>query len=609
MGDATTGQIKDTFTSLRLQDRRPMEAAPKTVSPELVRIEETRLFMADMGTKVLASILGALCVLIGTWPYTSWPLRIGWSLAITAVYFGAWMSAVSFNRSSQTYPESLRARRHSTWLASIGGFAWCSLPVLAWPQFDAYMHLTAVLAMTLVALSSVGFAFAILPVLYLFSGTILIPLATVLFFSNDPNGKVEAFGLLIVWAMIMTGGRQINHLSRRGITLAFEKEALVEQLQASHRARTRFFAAANHDLRQPIHALGLMVGALREHVEGVGQLALARVQASIETMSAFLDALLEESQLESGVVTQHVGVFPLQRVLAKIQADFEVESRAKGITLRTFPTQAQVVSDPVLLERILRNLVGNAVRYTKKGRVVLGCRRRGSNLRIEIRDQGPGIPAEQLSRIFEEFVRGADAESGSIEGWGLGLSIARRYAHLLGHELGVRSQVGKGSVFTVTVPLARSEIAPLTDKREDAAEEAPLENNVAGSFVLVVDDDDNTRIGMSALLKRMGCHVLTAGSGNEAISGLREHLRSPDLIITDFNLGTPESGLDVLRSVWTEVGERVPSVIVTGSQTSALRTIAADERIPVILKPVGERRLRELLVREIQREEGSAGPR
>ena len=205
-------------------------------------------------------------------------------------------------------------------------------------------------------------------------------------------------------------------------------------------------------------------------------------------------------------------------------------------------------------------------------------------------------------------MRGSDVESGSIEGWGLGLSIARRYAHLLGHELNVRSQVGEGSVFTVTVPLAKPVIAPQADKRDDV-EEAPHESNVAGSFVLVVDDDDNTRIGMSSLLKRMGCHVLTAGSGNEAISGLREHLRSPDLIITDFNLGPAETGLDVLRNVWTQVGERVPSVIVTGSQTSALRTIAAAERIPVILKPVGERRLRELLVREIQRDEESGKPR
>ena len=585
-----------------------MKAAPNTVSPELVSIEETRLFAADMGTKVLASMLGALCVMIGTWPYTSVPLRIGWAVAIAAVYSGAWMSAAAFSRSSQTYAESLRARRRNTWLAVVGGFAWCALPVIAWPQFDAYMHLTAVLAMTLVALSSVAFAFAMLPVLYWFSGCILVPLAIVLFLSNDQNGRVEAFGLMIVWATIIIGGRQINRLSRRGITLAFEKEVLVEQLQASHRARTRFFAAANHDLRQPIHALGLMVGALREHVEGVGQVALARVQTSIETMSQFLDALLEESQLESGVVAQHVRVFPLQRVLAKIQADFEVESRAKGIGLRTFPTRAEVMSDPVLLERILRNLVGNAVRYTKKGRVVLGCRRQGNSLRIEIWDQGPGIPAAQLSRIFEEFVRGSDVESGSIEGWGLGLSIARRYAHLLGHELNVRSQVGEGSVFTVTVPLAKPVIAPQADKCDDA-EEAPHESNVAGSFVLVVDDDDNTRIGMSSLLKRMGCHVLTAGSGNEAISGLREHLRSPDLIITDFNLGTAETGLDVLRNVWTQVGERVPSVIVTGSQTSALRTIAAAERIPVILKPVGERRLRELLVREIQRDEESGKPR
>ena len=585
-----------------------MKAAPNTVSPELVCIEETRLFMADTGTKVLASLLGALCVLIGTWAYTPVQLRIGWVVAIAVVYSGALISAAWFKRSSQTYAECLLVRRRSIWLASIGGLIWCSLPVLAWPQFDAYMHLTAVLAMTLVALSSVVFAFAILPVLYLFSGSILIPLAIVLFSSNDQNGKVEAFGLMIVWALIIIGGRQINHLARRGITLAFEKEGLVEQLRASHRARTRFFAAANHDLRQPIHALGLLVGALREHVQGVGQVALARVRTSIETMSEFLDALLEESQLESGAVSQHVDVFPLQRVLAKIRADFEVESRAKGIALRTFPTRAEVISDPVLLERILRNLVGNAVRYTKKGRVVLGCRRQGSSLRIEIWDQGPGIPAAQLSRIFEEFVRGSDVDSGSIEGWGLGLSIARRYAYLLGHELNVRSQVGKGSVFTVTVPLAKPMIGALEDKRA-GTEEAPRESNVAGSFVLVVDDDDDTRVGMSSLLKRMGCHVLTAGSGNEAISSLREHLRSPDLIITDFNLGTAETGLDVLRTVWTQVGERVPSVIVTGSQTGALRTIAADERIPVILKPVGERRLRELLVREIQRDEESRKPR
>jgi CheY-like chemotaxis protein len=163
-------------------------------------------------------------------------------------------------------------------------------------------------------------------------------------------------------------------------------------------------------------------------------------------------------------------------------------------------------------------------------------------------------------------------------------------------------------VFTVIVPFANKAMGRLADKQEDT-EQVQDGDNVAGSFVLVVDDDDNTRIGMSSLLKGMGCHVLTASSGNEAISGLRDHLRPPDLIITDFNLGADETGLDVLRNVWTALGLRVPSVIITGSQISALRTVAAEERIPVVQKPVGERLLRELLVREMRRDEESASLR
>lgn len=368
-------------------------------------------------------------------------------------------------------------------------------------------------------------------------------------------------------------------------------EDRTNQLELANQAKSRFLAVASHDLRQPMHALGLFVAQLREMIRFPdARKVVDQAEASVAAMEQLLDALLDISKLDAGVLTPHLEDFDLNALLVRMQNSFAPAAAAKGLRMRAVPSRLVVRSDPVLLERIMMNLVSNAVRYTERGGVVIGCRRRASDVRIEVWDSGLGIPEDKQTEIFREFFQLADPGRDRSKGLGLGLAIVERLARLLQHRVELRSTPGRGSVFAVVLPAGDPQrvIAP-------ARAAQTVDRHLRGAFVVVVDDEALVRNGMHGLLTGWGCHVLVAGSGDEALAQLDAHERLPDLIVSDYRLGDGETGIDVIRRLQATLAVSVPSVLISGDTAPERLREATASGYHLLHKPVQPAKLRAML--------------
>ncbi|WP_018987801.1 hybrid sensor histidine kinase/response regulator [Aromatoleum toluclasticum] len=383
-----------------------------------------------------------------------------------------------------------------------------------------------------------------------------------------------------------------DDMSRQIAAATSELRASKDEAERATQSKSRFLAAASHDLRQPMHALGLFIAELAQHEHASdAQRLVERIAASAAAMENLLDSLLDISRLDANVVQPNVRSFPLQPLLDRIAADERPGADARDLELKALSTDAWISSDPVLFERILSNLVSNAVRYTRKGRVLVACRRRGDRLRIEVRDNGVGIPAESHEAIFQEFVQLHNPERSRDKGLGLGLPIVRRLTELLDHHLTLRSSPGLGSVFAVEVPLAKPEAAP-------AASEGPrMPGDLGGLHVALVDDDPLARSSMQSLLTSWGCKVAAAGDTESLVDLLNREQAIPELIISDFRLDGRCNGIDVIRSLRAWKGTEIPAVLVTGDTGPETLRQAQEEGLPLLHKPVRPARLRALLNR------------
>ena len=378
-------------------------------------------------------------------------------------------------------------------------------------------------------------------------------------------------------------------------------EALAATAQARRAAetanisKTRFLAAASHDLLQPLNAARLFTSALRQHpgLDAEASQLAERIDASFRAAEDLLDALLDTSRLDAGSYRPDVGGFALAELFDSLQAQFAVIAEQRGLRLRVVSTRLAVRSDPQLLRRILQNFLSNALRYTRTGGVLLGVRRCGDSVRIEVWDSGPGIAAEQRARIFGEFQRLQQPSPWGEKGLGLGLSICDRIAGILGHRLDLHSQPQHGSCFAVTVPRhapvpARRQRVP----RSGANEQLPL-------AVLCLDNDVAILDGMRALLQRWGVDCRTALDVEQA---RRELARGPiDMILADYHLADGVDGLQALQLLRADCAELPPAVMITADGSSELKQRARALGYPVLHKPVRPAALRALLTALLRR--------
>jgi len=388
---------------------------------------------------------------------------------------------------------------------------------------------------------------------------------------------------------------EFNHMAARlrESYAGLEKKVAerTEELVAANRAKSRFLAAASHDLRQPMHALGLFVTQLNNRIQDPETRHLTgRIEAAVSALQGLLDALLDVSRLDAGVVNANLSDFRLATVLERIETAFAPEATDRNLHFRVKRCQLAAHSDPVLLERILINLVANALRYTERGGILVGCRRRGDRVRIEVWDSGVGIAPEHLQAIFQEFYQVGNVERDRSKGLGLGLSIATRLARLLGGRIDVQSNPGRGSVFAVEVPRAKEihEIRP-------ASLVSGIEELLQGARVLVVDDDALVREALAGLMAQWGCRVVTAATGTQALETVAGLSGPPDAVLCDYRLPAGETGDAVICRLRERFGPELPAAMITGDTTPERLREAKASGVPLLHKPVQPARLRALL--------------
>jgi len=367
-------------------------------------------------------------------------------------------------------------------------------------------------------------------------------------------------------------------------------EERTHQLALANLAKSRFLASASHDLRQPLHALGLFVAQLRGHMKSAeGGRLVERIDAAITAMNELFNALLDISKLDAGVLAINVTDFPVAHLLNRIESTFREAAHENGLSFQLVSSSAWVRSDPILLERIVLNLVSNAVRYTTSGSVVVGCRRRGDTVHIEVWDSGPGIPEDQRRNIFGEFYRLAGGKAQG--GLGLGLAIVDRLCTLLGHSVQLVSTLGEGSRFSVVVPVAAA--------RGQIAEPQPAEvafDATRGKLVLVIDDDALALDSMGGLLRNWGCRVVAAATPDEALADLAPEER-PDLIICDYHLAHGRSGIAAVAHIRKAFGAPIPAFLISGDTAPECLHEARESGHHLLHKPLGAMALRAMINR------------
>ncbi|KAA0589520.1 PAS domain S-box protein [Azospirillum oryzae] len=392
------------------------------------------------------------------------------------------------------------------------------------------------------------------------------------------------------WA---SGGRRFFTGIMRDIT---ERQRAENALRASkteadraNLAKSKFLAAASHDLRQPMQALLLFQSALEGQLAGhPASRMMESMGQALGGMRMLLDSLLDVSKLDAGLITPKPMDTPIKALLERLGAEYHAQAIGQGLRLRVVGSNAVVRSDPILLERMLRNLIENALRYTERGSLLIGCRRHGDRLRIEVIDTGIGIEPAHQADIFEEFVQVGNPERDRTKGLGLGLAVVRRLARLLGHEVVIRSTLGRGSAFCVVLPLVAQPVHQGWRKAEPANEDKR-------GIILVIDDEALVRMGLQAILEGWGYRVLTAGSVDEAVSQV-ESGEWPHAILADYRLRGGETGLDAIRAVHDRLDKPVPATVITGDTAPERLVEVRAGGFALLHKPIAANELRNRVV-------------
>jgi two-component system, sensor histidine kinase len=458
-------------------------------------------------------------------------------------------------------------------------------------QFIVFLTCAAMAAGAITALGT------LLPAYYCNLFAIMVPTTVWSALQGDAL-HVTYSVLAVLWiAVIAVLANSFSELLMKALRLQFANLDLANDLlrqkelaETANVAKSRFLASASHDLRQPVHALGMFVGALGERaLDGDSRRLVSQIQNSVGALDSLFSAILDISRLDAGVIESRPRIFAIQPLLERICREAMPEVEQKGIALHLLPCSLSVQTDPVLFERVLRNLLSNAIRYTDSGRVLIGCRR-GELLSVEIWDTGCGIPADREGLIFQEFYQIGNPERDRARGLGLGLAIVQRLTRILDIPMRMESRVDKGSVFKLSVALATTgqaiaELAP----DDFAVTHKPL-------FILVIDDEVAIQEAMCILLAGWGHSVVAAGSCTEMLDQAAGFAVTPDLMISDYRLRGDENGIATIERLRNEFNNDIPAILITGDTApDRIREATASDCF-LMHKPVSNSRLRSAIV-------------
>lgn len=466
----------------------------------------------------------------------------------------------------------------------------CAIATHVWTQAEASAITACTGVLMLIAGLGVSSAAVDRICLVVWLGAVLALPAILGFAASSKLERDAAWMLIICMGVFVWLAAHVHLQVLRASRVRHENDRLVSQLrhhvllvETADNEKTRFLGAASHDLRQPMHALGLFAAALENALRGnVHHAKVINMTRAIDALENSFSAMLDVFKIDAGVVRPSVQIFPIRDVFYRLHMHCAGAAEEKDLLLRFKPGGKLVTSDPLMLERILANLIHNAIRYTSRGGVTVLARTRHDRTSLEVWDTGVGINGDQLPHIFNEFFQVENSGRDRHKGLGMGLSIVKRLVLLLGHELEVASVPGRGTVFRVLLPPTQfKEMSSMVLGAETIP--PPLEDD---RTVLVIDDDAAVRAGMNDMLQSWGFTVLLAGSIDEARAAVGQHRGSIDIVVSDLRLAHGEDGLDVIKEVRRTYGAPMPAILVTGDTSPAEVKRARASGHPVLFKPV-----------------------
>jgi signal transduction histidine kinase/CheY-like chemotaxis protein len=512
-------------------------------------------------------------------------------------------------------PEWLRV---VTRTSAINGLLWVLIVLIVWPGCSEAQRMVALVGMMGICGIALHSLHGHLPAYFVMAGLCMTgQVMALLWFGGLAHWSLVL--MLVLYFMVLTRFASLLHRmlidtlrkGRQTVELTARLQAQTHRAVSLSQSRSRFLAAASHDLRQPVHALSLFVGALHQNpsTEQSGVI-LQHVSAAVDTMGSMFDALLDISKLDADLLQPNWQLVDLQPMLARIGAEHAVLASAKGLSFHTDTSDTTdtssrarllVRTDPVLLERVLRNLLSNAIRYTAQGAVLIRARARAQRVELVVADTGMGMPAHRRAEAFEEFVQlhdaGRDAGPDLQQGLGLGLAIVRRLVDLLGLRLVLRSRPGRGTVFALHLAAVDEPRPSAQPTLADQVSGKALTSLHAGAVVIVIDDNVAIQVAMQTLLRAWGCQVYVAANPTALMPQLMGLQVAPALLLCDARLRDGQDGIHAISEIREAFNQDVPAILISGDTGPERLREAVASGLPLLHKPVTQAHLREAIAR------------
>lgn len=577
-------------------------AVEARIFDELVNVlyrQATPIFFGNFSVVILSVYL--------LWNELRHSLLLSWASAIFVLTLIRIVIVRRDLRAVHTPDQAERRAWVYTAFAGLSGCLWGSIGIFFFAPDSTIVTVFICILLAGMTGGSVASQSSFPPAYYAFALPTVLPFAIRCFMYGGPLFSVLALLSLFLLGVNLAYSRNVHRTVREAVSLRFENTQLIAQLrqekeraESASRSKSQFLAAASHDLRQPTHALGLYIATLRAlcstpAMSGaeVGNIA-GKLQTALKGLVQLLDVLLDISKLDAGAVKVKREVFDLQDLLETIDQQFSAVAVEQKLRFIVRPTAVLVQTDRALVHSILANFVSNALRYTESGKVLVGARRRGEFIEVQVLDTGIGIAAEQSQLIFSEFYQIGNAARRREHGLGLGLAIVKRTADLLKIRIGLRSIPGRGSVFSVWLPLA-----PQVSAAAGAAMPVQTPSSGAAKNILVIDDDAAVLDSMRLLLLSWGHQVTAVASLGEALQAAKTQQgasgRAFDLILSDFRLAENVSGVDVVQAVRQASGYAIPAVVITGDTSVESIQSIAGAQLGILHKPLAPEMLQEVL--------------
>ncbi|MDH5426509.1 MAG: hybrid sensor histidine kinase/response regulator [Gammaproteobacteria bacterium] len=561
----------------------------------LIEIEALDKLFGSIRKQVLTNHIVPAVVLLVMWTVVDRDFLLAWGVLMFIGIWANYFIARSYLQQPAPVTEPKKWGRRMSAVMLYFGLLWVYAIFLFHIEGSVGHQVFLSTIAIVFSLGSVMVGLYWFPMFYLLA----VPVLTALIIRLAMEGSVEyiSLSILVLWTLVMSGvmARMLNKTVRSEMRLRYESSALAEELhlktvesERANIAKSKFLDSASHDLRQPLHALMLNTTILLErnhHEQDIR--VIDNIIRSVHSLEGLFGSLLDISKLDAGVVTANNFNFRLQEVFDRLKVDCQVYADEKKLTLDIPSTELCLFSDPVLVERVLRNIISNAIRYTDSGHVGVIAELNDDAVILTVIDTGVGIKSEEIKQIFDEFVQLENAERDRAKGLGLGLSIVKRLCKILGCAIQIESSPGKGSEFSFALPCGDGEL--VTDSLYQDQKYIP---KLLNYFVVVIDDEKNIRDSLKSLLESWQCTVLSFASEEQAVKKLSEYEYPPDVLLVDYRLGKNKTGIEAISAVNKLFGKEIPVLIVTADTASESLKEVEISGYPLLHKPVRPSQLR-----------------